>query len=156
MAHGKSGNTRETIRLLLKPQGSDQRRSPTARESYHLQIDDSKDNVIIISGQGPAGVFYGVQTLLTLINDKGEVPQVSIKDSPRFQYRGLMVDVGRNFVPKNEILNLLDAMAMYKMNKFHFHLTEKEGWRLEIPGIEELTQVSKWHMPSFESSKTRY
>ena len=86
-------------------------------------------------------MFYGVQTLLSLIDDQGLVPQVSIKDSPRFSYRGLMLDVGRNFIPKHEILKLLDAMAMYKMNKFHFHLSENEGWRLEIPGLEELTQV---------------
>ena len=52
-----------------------------------------------------------------------------------------MLDVGRNFIPKHEILKLLDAMAMYKMNKFHLHLSENEGWRLEIPGLEELTQV---------------
>jgi len=71
------------------------------------------------------------------------VPQVSIKDSPRFSYRGLMLDVVRNFQPKREVMKLLDVMAMYKMNKFHFHLSDNEGWRLEIPGIEELTSVSK-------------
>ena len=81
------------------------------------------------------------QTLLALMDDQGLVPQVSIKDSPRFSYRGLMLDVGRNFIPKHEILKLLDAMAMYKMNKFHLRLSENEGWRLEIPGLEELTQV---------------
>ena len=87
-------------------------------------------------------MFYGVQTLLALMDDQGLVPQVSIKDSPRFSYRGLMVDVARNFQPKQEIMKLLDVMAMYKMNKFHFHLSDNEGWRLEIPGIEELTSVS--------------
>ena len=133
----------KVINLLLTTPNNNQPISATAHESYDLQVDDTKE-VIVITGQEPAGVFYGVQTLLALINDKGEVPQVSIKDSPGFPYRGLMVDVGRNFIPKSEILKLLDAMAMYKMNKLHFHLTENEGWRLEIPGIEELTEVSCW------------
>ena len=88
-------------------------------------------------------MFYGVQTLLTLIDDQGLVPQVSIKDSPRFSYRGLMLDVVRNFQSKSEVMKLLDVMAMYKMNRFHFHLSDNEGWRLEIPGLEELTSVSK-------------
>ena len=138
-------NTQNTIKLLLNSQDSGQRWSTASNESYNLRVDNFKD-VISITGEEPAGVFYGVQTLLALINDKGEVPQVSIKDSPRFPYRGLMVDVGRTFFPKNEILKLLDAMAMYKMNKFHFHLTENEGWSLEIPGIEELTEVCALHV----------
>ena len=87
-------------------------------------------------------MFYGVQTLLALVTKEGQVPEVQIRDSPRFSYRGLMVDIARNFQPKNEILKLLDVMAMYKMNKLHFHLTDNEGWRLEMPGIEELTSVS--------------
>lgn len=116
--------------------------SSTANDSYSLQIDDSKE-LITITGQGLAGVFYGVQTLLALMNENGEVPQVSITDSPRFSYRGLMVDVARNFKPKQEIMKVLDAMAMYKMNKLHFHLSDSEGWRLEIPGLDELTTVIK-------------
>ena len=111
-------------------------------ESYHLEANTIRQ-LINITGAGNAGVFYGIQTLLALINEKSEVPQVSIKDFPRFSYRGLMVDVARNFQPKDEILKVLDVMAMYKMNKFHFHLTDNEGWRLEIPGIEELTSVRK-------------
>lgn len=112
----------------------------SSMESYQLEVNVS-GQLIDITGTGNAGVFYGIQTLLALINNEGEVPQVSIKDSPRFSYRGLMVDVARNFQPKHEILKLLDVMAMYKMNKFHFHLTDNEGWRLDIPGIEELTSV---------------
>lgn len=115
---------------------------PSFHESYHLETNAIRQ-IINITGAGNAGVFYGVQTLLALINEKSEVPQVSIKDFPRFSYRGLMVDVARNFQPKDEILKLFDIMAMYKMNKFHFHLTDNEGWRLQIPGIEELTSVRK-------------
>ena len=132
------------IKLVLKSVDPLQRTLPITNESYDLEVDVSKE-LVTISGQGSDGVFYGVQTLLALMNDKGEVPQVSIKDSPRFPYRGLMVDVGRNFLPTNEILKLLDVMAMYKMNKFHFHLTENEGWRLQIPGLEELTEVGEQH-----------
>ena len=113
----------------------------SSSESYHIQVNTSEMS-IIITGTGNAGVFYGVQTLLALITKEGQVPEVQIRDSPRFSYRGLMVDIARNFQPKNEILKLLDVMAMYKMNKLHFHLTDNEGWRLEIPGIEELTSVS--------------
>ena len=59
----------------------------------------------------------------------------------RYEYRGLMMDVGRNFFPKKDILDLLDTMAMYKLNRLHLHLTDDQGWRLEIPGLPELTQV---------------
>ena len=114
----------------------------SSSESYQLQVNAS-EQFIKITGTGNAGVFYGVQTLLSLMNDQGLVPEVSILDSPRFSYRGLMVDVARNFHPKQEILKLLDVMAMYKMNKFHFHLSDNEGWRLEIPELDELTSVSK-------------
>ena len=130
-----------TLAPLAVKSDSDQF-SSTANDSYSLQIDDSKE-LITITGQGLAGVFYGVQTLLALMNENGEVPQVSITDSPRFSYRGLMVDVARNFKPKQEIMKVLDAMAMYKMNKLHFHLSDSEGWRLEIPGLDELTMVIK-------------
>ena len=86
-------------------------------------------------------MFYGVQTLLGLHSSSGEVPKVSVKDAPRYSYRGMHLDVARNFVTKDHVLKLIDTMAMYKLNKFHFHLTDDEGWRLEIPGLPELTEV---------------
>ena len=70
-----------------------------------------------------------------------ELAQLSIQDAPRFDYRGVMVDVARNFHSKDAILATLDQMAAYKMNKLHLHLTDDEGWRLEIPGLPELTEV---------------
>ena len=73
-----------------------------------------------------------------------QVPEASIVDAPRFEYRGLMLDVARNFHPVADVLRLLDLMADYKLNKFHFHLTDDEGWRIQIPGLEELTDVSQW------------
>ena len=113
----------------------------TFPESYVLKVDNSKE-VITITGHGTAGVFYGMQTLLSLLNSESEVPEVLVKDWPRFSYRGLMIDVARNFKSKYQILKILDVMAMYKMNKLHLHLSDSEGWRLEIPGLEELTTVS--------------
>ena len=128
---------------------SDQDRfSSTANDSYSLEIDDSKE-LISITGQGASGVFYGIQTLLALVNGSGQITAVSIKDSPRFSYRGFMVDVARNFQSKQEIMKVLDVMAMYKMNKFHFHLSDSEGWRLEIPGLEELTTVREINLALF-------
>ena len=114
----------------------------SSSESYQLDVNVSEE-LIEITGTGKTGVFYGIQTLLAITDDQGLVPQVSIKDSPRYSYRGLMLDVVHNFQPKGEVMKLLDVMAMYKMNKFHFHLSDNEGWRLEIPGLEELTSVSK-------------
>ena len=125
----------------------------SSSESYHIQVNTS-DLSIVITGTGNAGVFYGVQTLLALITKEGQVPEVQIRDSPRFSYRGLMVDIARNFQPKNEILKLLDVMAMYKTNKLHFHLTDNEGWRLEMPGIEELTSV-RMAFPRRSDSRAR-
>lgn len=66
---------------------------------------------------------------------------MNITDAPRFEYRGMMLDVSRNFVQKATVLKLLDLMATYKVNKFHFHLTDDDAWRLEIPEFPELTQV---------------
>jgi len=72
----------------------------------------------------------------------GFVPMVNIQDVPKLAYRGMHLDISRNFFPKEVVFRLLDTMAMYKMNKFHFHLTDDEGWRIEIPGLPELTRVS--------------
>ena len=109
-------------------------------EAYSLQVDAGKHR-ILITGNSGTGVFYGIQSLLSLYEPDGLVPQVTINDAPRYEYRGMELDVGRNFMPKSEVLKMIDAMAMYKLNKFHFHLTDDEGWRLEIPGLPELTEV---------------
>lgn len=114
-------------------------------EAYELKI-DTKSTQIQITATTGHGVFNGVQTLLSLADKTtGSGPivlnSVTIKDRPRFKYRGVMLDVARNFHPKETVLKLLDLMAMYKLNKFHFHLSDDEGWRLEVPDIPELTQV---------------
>lgn len=117
-------------------------------EGYTLTVNTTG---IIISASSSAGIFYGIQSLKSLLpvdawkpakNKKNiTVSGVSITDAPRFGYRGYGQDVARNFQTKAEILKLLDLMALYKLNNFHFHLTDDEGWRLEIDGLPELTSI---------------
>jgi hexosaminidase len=130
-------------------------------ESYQLDIDNRG---IRITGSDPAGVFYGVQSLLALVdpaaigsvNSSVDVPHTVINDCPRFAYRGLMIDVGRYFHPPDRIEKAMRFMSFYKMNRLHFHLTEDEGWRLPIGSLPELTEIggrrghtldSKKHLP---------
>ncbi|RFP18440.1 MULTISPECIES: family 20 glycosylhydrolase [unclassified Duganella] len=113
----------------------------TSPEAYTLTIKDGID----IVGNSAAGVAYGLQSLRDMLPLPGatsiELPEVTITDAPRFEYRGFQLDVGRNFHTKQTVFKLLDLMARYKLNKFHFHLTEDEGWRLEIAGLPELTSI---------------
>lgn len=97
----------------------------------------------VITGFDQAGVFYGVQSLLSLVPGTGPqtIATLDASDAPRFDYRGIQLDVGRNFHKKDAVLRLLDQMAAYKLNKFHFHLSDDEGWRIEIPGLPELTDI---------------
>ena len=110
-------------------------------EAYSIEVDPSKD-VVRIVGKTPRGVFWGVQSFLSIVN-QGKAPRVTVKDAPRYEYRGLSIDVVRNFLPKKEVMKILDGMATFKMNKLHLHLTDDEGWRLEIPGLPQLTEVSQ-------------
>ncbi|TZF83147.1 family 20 glycosylhydrolase [Pedobacter sp. BS3] len=101
-----------------------------------------------------AGLFYGIQTLIQLfpVNVQGTavLPCLTIEDSPRFAYRGLMLDVSRHFFTIEQIKDLLDLMAHYKLNRFHWHLTDDQGWRLEIKSYPKLTQVGAWRVPRIE------
>jgi len=108
--------------------------------AYDLSI--SKEG-IAITAFDKTGAFYAVQSIFGLIDSQNveSLPLLFIQDAPRFDYRGVMVDVARNFHSKDAILATLDQMAAYKMNKLHLHLTDDEGWRLEIPGLPELTEV---------------
>jgi hexosaminidase len=108
---------------------------------YMLQI---KDNKIKITGNNKDGVFNGIQTLRQLIllspaGQEGKLDEVEIVDFPGFDYRGIHLDVARNFQQKETVLKFLDLMSFYKLNKFHFHLSDDEGWRLEIKKLPELT-----------------
>jgi hexosaminidase len=113
-------------------------------EAYELVV--NKTSGITIKAGTNEGAFYGVQSLLALTplnvsKSSWKITEITVKDKPRFAFRGLSVDVGRNFQKKETILKVLDAMAAYKLNKFQFHLTDDEGWRLEIKELPELTQV---------------
>ncbi len=98
---------------------------------------------IQVTGFDDEGAYYGLQSLLSLMKRGGNntLPVIAIEDSPRYQYRGVMVDVARNFHTKEALFRTLDQMAAYKLNKLHLHLTDDEGWRLEIPGLPELTDI---------------
>lgn len=108
--------------------------------SYHLAIRSSGAEV---TGFDEVGVFYGLMSILSLVPAQGEqkIATLNASDAPRFEYRGIFLDVARNFHSKASVLRLLDQMAAWKMNKFHFHLTDDEAWRIEIPGLPELTDV---------------
>lgn len=115
----------------------------TNAEGYTLTADH---NNITIKGNSGAGTFYGVQTLIQLLPvEKARamyVPGVSITDAPRFAYRGLHLDVGRHFFSVDFIKKYIDLMAMHKMNTFHWHLTEDQGWRIEIKKYPRLQEVA--------------
>ncbi|XP_063420578.1 beta-hexosaminidase-like [Mytilus trossulus] len=112
----------------------------TEFEGYTLEI-DPPSKTIRITSKTNAGIFYGVQTLLSILADGYKIPKLLIKDEPRYEFRGMHIDIARNFRPKSTLLNLLDAMATYKLNKLHLHATDDEGWRLEIKDLPELTEV---------------
>ena len=110
------------------------------KESYQLDVNK---NQIIIEAPQPAGIFYGIQSLLQMIPIEGgqfALQSVKIADSPRFAYRGMHLDVSRHFFTKDEVKKYIDLLAMYKFNYFHWHLTDGTGWRIEIKKYPLLTQ----------------
>lgn len=108
--------------------------------AYQLAISPHK---ITITGYDRAGLFYGLMSVASLLPAEGKpvIATLNAEDAPRFAYRGAFLDVARNFHSKQAVLRMLDQMAAWKMNKFHFHLSDDEGWRIEIPGLPELTEV---------------
>ena len=123
--------------------------------AYELTV---SKNRIDVMGVDEAGIFYGIQTLRQLLppeiehadpslvpnNQEWEIPAVKISDAPRFQYRGMHLDVGRHFFPVEFIKKYIDLLAMHKMNRFHWHLTEDQGWRIEIKKYPRLTEIGAW------------
>lgn len=124
----------------------------------HYQLEIGADEVVII-GVSSHAVFNGVQTLLSVLGGNAlplELHQASVSDYPDLLYRGQMVDVSRNFTSKENLLKLIDALALYKINKLHLHLTDDEGWRLEIAGLEELTTVGSRRGHTLDESEFLY
>jgi hexosaminidase len=121
-------------------------------EGYRLEIDSAS---VEINAHADPGFFYGVQTLLQLLppaafspspvkDVRWELPSMSVMDKPRFPWRGMHLDVSRHFMPVEFICRYIDLIAMHKMNRFHWHLTDDQGWRIEIKKYPKLTSVGAW------------
>ncbi|WP_069773380.1 beta-N-acetylhexosaminidase [Streptomyces sp. LUP30] len=122
-------------------------------EGYRLSLGGPDQ---VIAGGSAAGVFWGAQTLRQLLGPDAfrraplhpgrhwELPEITVEDAPRFGWRGLMLDVARHFMPKEGVLRYLDLMAAHKLNVFHFHLTDDQGWRVEIKRHPRLTEIGSW------------
>ena len=125
------------------------------KEGYRLSVDNQK---VALQASDASGLFYGMQSLLQLLppqiyqtdytlvpqNTEWTIPAVKIEDYPRFSYRGMHLDVGRHFFPVDFIKKYIDLLAMHKMNRFHWHLTEDQGWRIEIKQYPKLTEIGAW------------
>ncbi len=123
-------------------------------EGYELEV---SPRGVRIQAAAPAGLFYGVRTLIALLPAEieghvthqipWEAPSVKISDYPRFAWRGLLLDVSRHFFTKEFLKNHIDQLAKYKLNVLQLHLTDDQGWRVEIKGLPELTRVGAWRVP---------
>lgn len=129
-------------------------------DAYEMQVSSGQ---IRVKASDSKGLFYGLQNLRLLLPPAIEsstaqdtvewtVPEMAVKDAPRFGYRGFMLDVSRYFLPKEELLRMIDCMALLKLNRLHLHLTDDNGWRLEIKKYPKLTEVGAWkvdrqHLP---------
>ena len=123
-----------------------QKLSLPSKEAYKLQV---TSNEIIIGASGAEGLFYGIQSLKNLFpgtawsmkQETISIPGILVSDMPRFPHRAFMMDIARNFQGKKEILKIIDMISFYKLNVLHLHFNDDEGWRIEIPGLPELTEV---------------
>ena len=131
-------NAKENILLL---QIVDTVPGVTSAEGYSMTTDRKGVSIVATSN---AGLFYGIQTILQCIENNGGVPYGNITDEPRFAYRGMMLDVSRHFFDKEFVKKQIDALAYYKMNRLHLHLTDAAGWRIEIKKYPRLTQFAAW------------
>ena len=123
----------------------DQVENVTSPEGYTLEVTKEKINVKATSA---AGLFYAAQTLQQLADGSNAIPACTITDEPQFAYRGLMLDVSRHFFGKEFVKKQIDAMAHFKMNRLHLHLTDAAGWRLEIKKYPRLTEFAAWRSPA--------
>ncbi len=135
--------------ILLTTNGAD---ASFGAEGYALSV---SSNCVVIRAPAPAGIFYGTQSLLQLMPPEifsakpvpvmaWTIPCIDISDAPRFVWRGFMLDVSRHFFTKPEVERVLDLMALYKLNTFHWHLVDDQGWRIQIKKYPKLTEVGAW------------
>ena len=135
--------------IVITTRGADPR---LGAEGYELVV---STNAVLIRAPAQAGLFYGMQTLLQLLPAEifsaqpvrgiaWTIPCVEISDSPRFAWRGFMLDVSRHFYTEAEVKHVLDLMALYKLNTFHWHLVDDQGWRIQIKKYPNLTKVGAW------------
>jgi hexosaminidase len=144
-----SAATIADIRLVLNKAAD----TAIGKEGYTLDVTPA--NGLTIKANEPAGLFYGIQTLLQLLppaiessmavdNIAWKVPNVHIKDYPRFGWRGVMLDVARHFFTKQQVKKFIDEMVTFKFNMLHLHLSDDQGWRIEIKSLPELTKIGAW------------
>ena len=135
--------------------------NPLNAEAYKLEVSPDK---ITITASSEKGIFWGIQTIRQLLPSsilrsapvqgiKWEIPCLKIEDAPRFKWRGLMLDCSRTFIAKNEVKKYIEAMSLFKMNVLHMHLTDDQGWRIEIKKYPELTRTAARFHPSFNELK---
>lgn len=148
---GETKNYKQKGIIILDVE--DLERSP--KGAYNLQVNDN----ITIGSENYEGIFYGIQTLIQIISSgyytlypplstlgksSIRIPHLSVTDYPRFQYRGMHLDVCRHFFPVSFVKQYIDYLALHKFNKFHWHLTEDQGWRIQIKKYPKLTEVGAW------------
>lgn len=140
LKEGKKKGAAGTVSFVL----TDKSLRLPSPESYTLSVSPKR---VLVKATSGAGLFYGMQTLLQLIclSDAGyTIPSVEIEDTPRFAYRGFMLDVSRHFSTKEFVKKQIDALAYYKINRLHLHLTDAAGWRIEIKKYPRLTDFAAW------------
>ena len=130
---------KEFLCLTLDPD------SASGAEGYILTIDSRG---VAITAAAPAGLYYALQSLGALVSETLTLPVLSIEDSPRFEYRGILVDISRHFRTKEFLMRQIDVMARLKMNRLHLHLTDAAGWRIEVEAYPELTSYAAWRKPA--------
>ena len=146
LAYAKNPSQQGVFRLICKgtAQQAAQAMDSVRLQGYELEVTPKG---ITIQALTPTGLFYGLQTLRQLEKD-GQIACVKVKDAPRFAYRGLMIDCSRHFWSKDEIKKQLDAMAYFKLDRFHWHLTDGGGWRMEVKKYPRLTEETAYRTES--------
>ncbi len=153
--YGITVSEKADTRIVLKSNGKEATLQ-LDKEAYSLRIGDGG---IVIEAADAHGVFNGTQTLLAMLHGAErpyELEPVHIEDRPDLEYRGVMIDIVRNFTQVEDLKRLLDLFAQYKINVLHFHCTDDEGWRLDIPGLEELTEVGSRRGHTTDESECLY